>query len=431
MAETTAAEMHADPDEAGLIAHQIDIVVARTHRAELSDGLLPVLAHVGLAPGIGVVEQLMLDALCILAADAEGDHLGDILGDRTDLVLDLTELSIETHGHVAAADVEADAGDADLLLIGDHAADRLGIAEMAVGADHAGHGVADRHAIAHLRKRRVLVLAEHLQRAVLILGRLRPARHGVGERLRVTRKLLLAGGVVKRAPQRHRPLPGPVDLGIGIEAGFNRQLSRPLSVGIGSHLILLSQAVTGPETRHGLQISGQRDVRSRKPLCKQRGRSRSSPKGPRLCGFSLCPRQRENPPPLRYRCNIAWQRLACGDRRHARGIQALPHQRQRCFLDRAWIRIRHRSLAGGNPQRRGPCSYSNFGICKVSVGALIQNEIRIVLMEHIANERVVMDSGLIAARCPGMTSRGSTQFILHSGALAEQASPESITTNAC
>lgn len=37
---------------------------------------------------------------------------------------------IEPHGYVAAADIEANARNADLLLIGDHAVDRLRIADF-------------------------------------------------------------------------------------------------------------------------------------------------------------------------------------------------------------------------------------------------------------------------------------------------------------
>ena len=55
-----------------------------------------------------------------------------------DAVLDRRVRRIEPDRHVAAADVEADARDAELALIGDHAADRLRVAEMAVGADRAG-----------------------------------------------------------------------------------------------------------------------------------------------------------------------------------------------------------------------------------------------------------------------------------------------------
>ena len=71
VAEAAAAEVHADPDEAVLVAHQIDIVVAGADGAELGDRLLPIGLHVGLAPCVGVVEQLVLDALVVGAADAE------------------------------------------------------------------------------------------------------------------------------------------------------------------------------------------------------------------------------------------------------------------------------------------------------------------------------------------------------------------------
>src|SRR5262249_14309394 len=69
-------------------------------------------------------------------------------------VLDRIKRRIETDGHVPAADVETNAGYADLLLVGNDATDRLCVTEMAIGADDAGDDVADRHAIAHLRNRR-------------------------------------------------------------------------------------------------------------------------------------------------------------------------------------------------------------------------------------------------------------------------------------
>jgi hypothetical protein len=55
--------------------------------------------------------------------------------------------------HRPQADVEADARNADLLLVGDDAADRLRITEVPIRADHARDNVADAHAIAHLRAR--------------------------------------------------------------------------------------------------------------------------------------------------------------------------------------------------------------------------------------------------------------------------------------
>ena len=70
--------MHADPDEALLVAHQVDIVVARADRAELRRRLLPIGLHVGGAPGIGVVEQRVLDPFLVVASDAERDHARDV-----------------------------------------------------------------------------------------------------------------------------------------------------------------------------------------------------------------------------------------------------------------------------------------------------------------------------------------------------------------
>ena len=75
--------------------------------------------------------------------------------------MDRREGRIKTHGHIAAADVETDAGNADLLLIGDDAADRLCIAKVAVRANDAGHDIADRHTVPHLGDGCLVMLAEH------------------------------------------------------------------------------------------------------------------------------------------------------------------------------------------------------------------------------------------------------------------------------
>src|SRR5262249_34992273 len=124
---------------------------------------------------------------------------------------------------------------ADLLLVGNDATDRLRVTEMAIGADDAGDDVVDRHAIAHLRNRRVVVLAEHLERAVLELGGLRlfggHRNRGVSG---LPRQVLFARRVTARAPDRHRPLAWPHDSAIGVEAGFAGHFPRTLLVSIGS-----------------------------------------------------------------------------------------------------------------------------------------------------------------------------------------------------
>src|SRR5262249_30844324 len=115
------------------------------------------------------------------------------------------------------------------------ATDRLRVTKMAIGADDAGDDVADRHAIAHLRNRRVVVLAEHLERAVLELGGLRlfgcDRIRGVSG---LQRQVLLASGGAQRDPARHRPLSWPPDFAVGTEAGFASHFPRTLLVWIGS-----------------------------------------------------------------------------------------------------------------------------------------------------------------------------------------------------
>jgi hypothetical protein len=59
------------------------------------------------------------------------------LDDCANPVLDRVKWRIETDSHVPAADVEANAGNADLLLVGNNATDRLRVTEMAIGAHDA------------------------------------------------------------------------------------------------------------------------------------------------------------------------------------------------------------------------------------------------------------------------------------------------------
>ena len=104
---------------------------------------------------------------------------------------------------------------------------------MAVGADHAGDDVADRHAVLHLRDRGRLVLAEDLQRAVLVLGGLRRNPRDVRTRRGcLTRQMLGARRIAERAPQRHGSLARTLDARIGVEPGRDGQGPRALLVGI-------------------------------------------------------------------------------------------------------------------------------------------------------------------------------------------------------
>ncbi len=160
--QTTRTEVHADPDPAVLILEQVDIVVAGPDRPELiARHGLQVLDLRNLVPD-RALEQRMIDLLVIAAANAKADMPGDVGQDRALVGGDLVQPDIQLHRHVAAADVESDAADGDMLLIGDDAADRLRIAEMPVGTQHRTGHTADGHAALHLRDGLVVMLAKNL-----------------------------------------------------------------------------------------------------------------------------------------------------------------------------------------------------------------------------------------------------------------------------
>ncbi len=72
MTEPARSEVHADPDVIVFeIAEKIDVVIARADRAELGDGLRAVVFAIGRAPQFVEIEQLVLNALVVGAADAE------------------------------------------------------------------------------------------------------------------------------------------------------------------------------------------------------------------------------------------------------------------------------------------------------------------------------------------------------------------------
>src|SRR5262249_32115909 len=123
--EPAATEMNADPDEAILVAQEIDVVIAGPDGAKLCRRFLAICFHVRCSPSLGIVKELVVDLLFVGATDAKRNRAGDVLDDFANAVLDRVKRRIETDGHVPAADVEADAGNADLLLVGYDATDRL------------------------------------------------------------------------------------------------------------------------------------------------------------------------------------------------------------------------------------------------------------------------------------------------------------------
>jgi hypothetical protein len=120
-----------------------------------------------------------------------------------------------------------------ICFSGDHPADRLGIAEVAVGTDHPGNDAADRHAVAHLRNSRRIALAENLERRGFVLLCL--CRDGGDLHCRVgllACHMLGSRRVTERAPGRHRSLARPIAAAVRIEACGDHQFAGALLVGV-------------------------------------------------------------------------------------------------------------------------------------------------------------------------------------------------------
>src|SRR6516165_8853675 len=169
MAEPARSEVHADPDVVLLVAKEVDVVINRSDGAELRARHFLEGADISRAPRLVIVEERMLDALIVLAAEPERDLAADVARDGWHARLDVVVGQIEARRHVAAGDVEAHAADRDVLLIRDDAAHRLGVSKVAVGAEDALGGRAHAHARPQLLDGLFIMLAEHFDHGTLLI----------------------------------------------------------------------------------------------------------------------------------------------------------------------------------------------------------------------------------------------------------------------
>src|SRR5207237_6459987 len=165
------AEVHADPDPALLVLHQVHVMVARTDGAELRRRQLRELAlrrKVGVADAI---EHLVVGSLGRGHTHAERDPPRDLVHDRLDTAtgVEVVARQLRPRRLVAAADVVADARRRDVALVGDAAADRLAVAGVVVGTEDAELGVAGLHAPLQLVEASLVDGSERLDRAHLSL----------------------------------------------------------------------------------------------------------------------------------------------------------------------------------------------------------------------------------------------------------------------
>jgi hypothetical protein len=147
VAEAAGAEVDADPDEALLILHQVDVVVAGANGAQLRLRQLRELALGREFRATDPVEHRVVGLLLGRDAHAEGDPPRDLAHQALDAAesVQIGARELRPGRLVAAADVVADARGRDVALVRDAAADRLGIARVVVGAEDAELGVAGLH----------------------------------------------------------------------------------------------------------------------------------------------------------------------------------------------------------------------------------------------------------------------------------------------
>ena len=106
-----------------------------------------------------VVKQIMFNPRFTFASNAERNVVNHVVHDLVDLRRDFLPLGIGQDGEITASDVEANTAERDFVFVGNHAADRLRITFVAVGAKHAAFA-AGRYAGLDLLDRRRVVLAE-------------------------------------------------------------------------------------------------------------------------------------------------------------------------------------------------------------------------------------------------------------------------------
>jgi hypothetical protein len=140
---------------------QVDVVVAGADRPELVAGEL---RQPALRRELGVLDRLehrVVDGPLVAPPHPERDPRDDLVHEPRHVGPHVPHAQVGADGLVAAADVEADAGRRDVVRVGDHAADRLGVADVGVGAQRARDRVAGPRAAAQLGDGALLDGAAH------------------------------------------------------------------------------------------------------------------------------------------------------------------------------------------------------------------------------------------------------------------------------
>ena len=197
--------MHAHLHPDLLVGKQIDVVVAGTHGPQVIGGEVQQVPSRRERRILNAIEHGVVDGLAIAATDPEADPGVDLVHDHADIT-EVPDGDVGARGHVAAADVIAHVGRADVFAVGDRAPDRLAVAQLPVGAQHRTSARLDRHARRELIDDALLVLPDNSH--ALDHGTA-PMRNGPARRGGPARSVILG------VPHAIRPAPSawPVPVG--------------------------------------------------------------------------------------------------------------------------------------------------------------------------------------------------------------------------
>jgi hypothetical protein len=150
--------VHTNPHAIFFVREQVYVVIAAAHGAKLVTRHLLERRNRLQLPG-HIIEQGMIYPFVVLAANTEADNRPHVVHDSGDARTQLHAGHIKTHGLVAAADVVANTGRADRILVCHHSADRHTVADMVVGheCDLVGGACTD----TNLVQRTIIGLTEH------------------------------------------------------------------------------------------------------------------------------------------------------------------------------------------------------------------------------------------------------------------------------
>jgi len=119
----------------------VHVVIPGAHGSELARGFALQLPHKRDVPARMrvLLQQRVFDRMIGVApAHPERNVPGNLFGEGGhEPLIQIGHPQVRSHGVVAAGDIETYPGNRDAVVVGNYAADRLGVAQMTVGAENA------------------------------------------------------------------------------------------------------------------------------------------------------------------------------------------------------------------------------------------------------------------------------------------------------